>query len=69
MFGHIKGEWSTFLKKQKKGLFITWSNSNDESEGETTNRLMVFTRKYEPEGESSDEDMSDEKLFVTYRLL
>lgn len=31
-FSHIKTECPTFLKKQKKGMSITWSKSGDESE-------------------------------------
>lgn len=30
-FGHMKAECPTFLKKQKKGMSITWSDSDDES--------------------------------------
>ncbi|MCI92143.1 gag-protease polyprotein, partial [Trifolium medium] len=32
-YGHIRTECATYLKKQKKGLTVTWSDE-DESEGE-----------------------------------
>ena len=33
-FGHIKAECPTYLKKQKKGLAVTWSDEDSESESE-----------------------------------
>lgn len=44
-FGHIKVKCPMFLKKHKKGMPITWSDSNNESEEEITNKVMAFTRK------------------------
>lgn len=46
---------------------ITLSESNDESEGETTNKVMAFPEKYE--SDSSDEEMTIEELVETFRLL
>ena len=46
-----------------------WSNFEDESEEEITNRVMTFTIKYEFDSESSDEDISDQELTETYKLL
>lgn len=68
-FGHIKVECPTFLKKQKKGLSITWSGLDDEREGEITNKIMTLIGKYKYGSESSDEDISEEELVATYRLL
>lgn len=61
-FAHIKIECSTFLKKQKKRFSITWSNSDDESEGQITNKVMAFIEKYDSCSESNDEDISTEQL-------
>lgn len=66
-FGHIKVEWPTFLKKQKRGLSSTWLDPDSESE--TANSVMAFTRKFESKSVSSDEDMTDEELVATYMLL
>jgi hypothetical protein len=46
-------------------MWITWSDSDEESEGETTNKVMTFTGKYETNSESSDEDIFDEELVAT----
>lgn len=43
-------------------MSISWSDSDDESEKETTNRVMYFTKKYEFGSESSDEDIYDKEL-------
>lgn len=37
-----KIECPTFLKKQKKTLSITWIDYDDESEGESDNKVMVL---------------------------
>lgn len=42
-FGHIKAACLTFMKKQEKRLFITWSEFDAESEGEAS-KVMNFTR-------------------------
>ncbi|MCH89303.1 gag-pol polyprotein [Trifolium medium] len=66
-FGHIKIECPNYLKKQKKEIMITWSDSNEDEE-ETTNRVRAFTRKYETDN-SSDEDLAEEELAETYRMM
>lgn len=63
-FGHVKVECPTFLKKQKNGMSITLSNQDDESEEETTNKMVAFTGKYEFGSESSDEEITDEECGV-----
>lgn len=50
-------------------MTITWSEFDDESEEESANKVIAFTRKYESGEESSDEDMSEEKLVATFRFL
>lgn len=58
-----------YLSKQKMRLYITWSNSDNESEGEYVNIVMAYSRKYKAKSESSNEDMMNEELASTYRLL
>lgn len=48
-------------------LSITRSDSISESEN--ANSAMDFTRKFESESVSSDEDTTNEQLIATYRLL
>lgn len=50
-------------------MTITWSESDDESNGEISSKLMAFTRKYEYEEEFSDEDMYEEDLVETFILM
>lgn len=64
-FGHIKDGCSTFLKKQKKGLSITWIASDDKSEREIDNKVMDFIVKYDSCNEYSDEEMFVEELDKT----
>lgn len=48
-------------------MSITWFD--DESEKETTIKVMNFTRKYDFGSESSDEEITYEKLTETYILV
>ncbi|XP_057452470.1 uncharacterized protein LOC130744299 [Lotus japonicus] len=66
-FGHIKAECSTYLKKQSKGMVATWSDDDSEEEDET--QVLGFTVKCSSENGSSDDDISEEKLAETYRLM
>lgn len=66
-FSHIRSECSTYLKKQKKGLFVSWSD--DDSEGETPKHVTTFTGRYESDEDSCDEDVSYEELAASYREL
>lgn len=68
-FGHIRVEYPTFLKTHKKGFSVSWSDFDDEAEGETTNKVMDFIGKYESGGDSGDEDMIEEELAATFKLL
>lgn len=43
IFGHIKAEYPTFLKKNKKGLYIIWSDSDNENEEEIANNVMYYS--------------------------
>src|ERR1044072_1927759 len=75
-YGHIKSECPTYLKKQKKGLMVTWSDddSDDASEDITANMVKALAVKFDDvnvdDGTESDgEEMSDEELAETYKLL
>lgn len=50
-------------------MSITWFDYDDESERDIANKVMAFTRKYDFYSEFSDEDISEEELFDTYRLI
>lgn len=50
-------------------MLVTWSDSDDESERETTNRVMDFNGKHVPECESSDDNVYDKELASTYKLI
>ncbi|KAK2356863.1 gag-protease polyprotein [Trifolium repens] len=64
-FGHIKAECPTFLTKQKRELSISWTNSDDESEGETTNMIRALIGKSEIDS-FGDKDQTEEELNETY---
>jgi hypothetical protein len=66
-FGHIRTECPNYLKKHKKVMIITLFDSDEENEGETTNKS--FTRKYETSSDTSDEDLSDEDLTEAHKDL
>ena len=46
-YGHIKSECPTFIKKQKKGMMVTWSDdeSEDGSEDVTANIVKALTSR------------------------
>lgn len=43
-------------------MSITWSNSDDENEGETTNKVMVFTRKDDSGSNYDDAEIINKEL-------
>lgn len=50
-------------------MSVTWSDFEDESKEETTNKVMSFIGKFESGNDSSDEDITDEELVETYKPL
>lgn len=65
-FSHTKTECPTYLKRQKMdfqsfglNLMIEWRRNNT--------KVMTFIGKYDSFSESSDENVSTEKLVETYR--
>src|ERR1051325_3779127 len=70
-YGHIRAECPTFLKKQKKGMAVTWSDgdSGSESEEEGAKLVTALTGVYNSDMDSSDEEVTFEELAETYRKL
>jgi len=66
-YGHIGTKCATFLKKQKKGMIVSWYD-NEEADGDvesdTAKRVTAMTRRVE--SESGDEDPYYEKVTVPY---
>lgn len=50
-------------------MTITWYESDDPSERETTNKVITFIGKFESEKDFDDEDMIKKDLAATLRLL
>ncbi|MCI55815.1 gag-pol polyprotein, partial [Trifolium medium] len=60
-YGHIRTECATYLKKQKKGLTVTWSDedeSEEESEFEVANRITALTGICMSNADSCDEEIT-----------
>src|ERR1051325_8240965 len=70
-YGHIRAECPTFLKKQKKGMAVTWSDgdSGSESEEEGAKLVTALTGVYNSDMDSSDEEVTFEELAETYQKL
>src|ERR1051325_7227326 len=55
-YGHIRAECPTSLKKQKKGMAVTWSDGDSsESEEEGAKLVTALTGVYNSDMDSSDE--------------
>ncbi|KAK2450468.1 gag-protease polyprotein [Trifolium repens] len=64
-YGHIKTECATYLKKQKKGLAVTWSdedNSNNELENVTANHVSTTTGVCFSDRDTCDDEFIYEEL-------
>lgn len=59
-YGHIRPECANYLRKYKKGLILTWSDSENEDEREITNNVMPYSRRCVSEGEISIREMCEE---------
>lgn len=68
-YGHFKTECPTFLKKHELGLSITWYESENDSDEENANKVMAYICKHDAKGESSDDNLSDEEIDASFRLL
>lgn len=69
--GHIRSECPMYLKKQKKDLFVSWSDDDYEGEidDETAKHVTPFTGRYETDEDSCDENINYEELSASYKEL
>jgi hypothetical protein len=42
-YGHVRTECGTYLKKQKKGLMVSWSDEDSEREEESDRHVSAMT--------------------------
>ncbi|CAJ2633234.1 uncharacterized protein LOC123890825 [Trifolium pratense] len=69
-YGHIRTECATYLKKQKKGLSVSWSDEDDsEGEAETAKHINALTGVCTSDNESCDEELTYEELADSYKEL
>ncbi|KAK2376831.1 gag-protease polyprotein [Trifolium repens] len=71
-YGHIKTECATYLKKQKKGLAVTWYDediSDNELEGVAANHVSATTVVCDSDNDSCDEDLTYKELASAYKEL
>ncbi|MCI10091.1 gag-protease polyprotein [Trifolium medium] len=59
-FGHLRPECPTYLKRQKRGMTSTLSDSDEENEKETGNK--AFTGKCETSSDPSYEYLTNEDM-------
>ena len=68
-YGHIRTECATFLKKQNKGMIVSWSNDEEadgDGESESAKHVIAMTGRIVSESDYSDEILYHEKLTVPY---
>ncbi|XP_058771038.1 uncharacterized protein LOC131644531 [Vicia villosa] len=70
-YGHIRAECPTYLKKQKKGLSVSWSDedSGSDFEEESAKHVTAFTGVCNFDEDSSDDELTFEELAASYRKL
>ncbi|KAK2385434.1 putative mitochondrial protein [Trifolium repens] len=74
-YGHIRTECATFLKKQKKGLFVSWSDEDSEEGEESARHVSAMTGVCDTVADSDDdvevvyEEHSDDEENDTYAEL
>src|SRR3954469_20652101 len=70
-YGHIRAECPTYLKKQKKGLSVSWSDEDSESdfEEESAKHVTALTGVCNSDEDSSEDELSFEELATSYRKL
>src|ERR1043165_1114962 len=70
-YGHIRAECPTFLKKQKKGMYVTWSDGDSESDSEEESAKLVTSLSgvYNSDNDSTDEEVTFEELADSYKKL
>ncbi|PNX59190.1 gag-protease polyprotein, partial [Trifolium pratense] len=68
-YGHIRSECGTFLKKQKKGLTVSWSDEDSEGEADAAKAIHALTGVCTSDTESCDEELTFDELAKSYREL
>lgn len=68
-YGHIRPKFPKYLRKRKKGLAITQSNSESEGERETATNVMAYFGRCVSEGETSIEDLPKEEVDTSFRFV
>ncbi|CAJ2661891.1 unnamed protein product [Trifolium pratense] len=68
-YGHIRTECATFLKKQKKGLTVSWSDEDSEGETDTAKSIHALTGVCTSDTESCDEELTFDELAESYKEL
>ncbi|PNX60492.1 gag-protease polyprotein, partial [Trifolium pratense] len=68
-YGHIRTECATFLKKQKKGLTVSWLDEDSEEEADTAKSIHALTGVCTSDIESCDEELTFDELAESYREL
>jgi hypothetical protein len=71
-YGHVRTERATYLKKQKKGLAVTWSdedNSNNELENVAANHVSAMTGVCFSDNDLCDDQFTYEELASGYKDL
>ena len=62
-FGHIRSECPTYLKRQKKNLYVTWSEEDSESDlEESAKYVKALIGKYVYDEEYSDWELAFDEL-------
>jgi hypothetical protein len=70
-YGHIRTECGTYLKKQKKGLTVSWSDEESDTEVETApaHHVSTLTGVCYSDTDYDDEEVTFEQLASTYKEL
>lgn len=68
-FGHIRAECPTYLKRQKKGLTVTWSDEDSESEEESAKCVTILTGRCGTDEESCDDEITFDEIAGSYKEL
>ena len=70
-YGHIRVECPTSLKKQEKGMSVTWSDGDSESDSEEESAKLVtaISGVCNSDNDSSDQELTFEELANSYKKL
>jgi hypothetical protein len=70
-FGHVRAECPTYLKMQKKGLVVSWSegDSESEAEGKSAKHVTALTSVCASDDDSSGDELTFDELAASYKEL